>query len=126
MLDPWGGGLGRKGLVSGASRVKLGLQALWPFSGGGGGQVATEQIGSDGRAGNHRGEPRGQPPVEIREDILEEANCLQGTAGLVDSGRRGRTCLVRRIRAVVRVPVLSLPLSLSFARVGAAEGGGWV
>ena len=54
------------------------------FRGGNGGQVATEQEGSDGRAGNYRGDTGDLPPLEIWGGLLEEA----------DWKGRG-TCLVR-------------------------------
>lgn len=51
-----------KGLVSGAPRAACPTTCL---SVEGGVQVATEQVGSGGRSGNHRGDPRNLTSVEI-------------------------------------------------------------
>lgn len=77
-LEPWG-------VVSGGGSGWGCMRHGLSFSGGGG-PVATEQVGCGGRSRNHRGDPRDMLPVEIWEDLLEEANCLQGAARLTDCG----------------------------------------
>ena len=91
--------------------------------------MATEQVGSGGRIENYTGDLRDLPPVETWGAVLEEADCLQGGAGLLTIEVEGRPVwchLGMRPKAVGRAPVLSLSLGVSWPeRVLLRVGAGW-